>query len=300
MADLASDAVDFVIKLKDDSVVNSSTVVPLNDQLTFQFNVNREKVPGGESCKVTESTGYQSKGGPDKELLDVGSADDCKSICKEDPLCKAVDYFATMKFCHLFHRVITLLSYSSKYVHYDIDCGSVTVTQCEASNGQSGDNKENMKLIENSCPSEVVGKLMGKDLTQVTNNQVVFKMHPFKFNHNNAISIECTVKVCSGGTSAECPIPDCRGLTRKRRSADRSDERVRRTIFILDPEFKSTRKSDSSKNKSVSVNDVTTPIVAGIAIVIILLLVCIVVLLVVKKRRSNQKSQDEGVNNHTI
>ncbi|XP_041373056.1 uncharacterized protein LOC121386275 isoform X2 [Gigantopelta aegis] len=95
--------------------------------------------------------------------------------------------------------------------------------------------------------------------------------------------------------------PACSGENRKRRSAEISDERLRRTILILDPEFKSTRTSDSSKNKTVSVNDVTTPIVASVAIVIIMLLViCIVVLLVVKKRRSNQKSQDKGVNNHAI
>ncbi|XP_041371611.1 uncharacterized protein LOC121385140 [Gigantopelta aegis] len=256
-ADIDSSAVNFEIKLKDGTSVSSSTRVPLNDQLTFEFAV---------LTSIMTNT-----------VLLVSSSVDCLVIRS--------------------HMVVL-----STYIHYDKHCTTVRVESCTASNGKSGADEETLKLIENSCPSSEVGKLMEQDPTPDDDFKVTFKLRPFKFNKNNAISITCTVKVCPTG-SAQCQPMDCSTGNgpnrRKRRSTEISDETLRKTIIIQFPELEQTKASDTSKKTSV--NDVTTPLVAGVAIVIILLLViCIVVLLFVKKRRSNRKSQDEGVNKQTI
>ncbi|XP_041373054.1 uncharacterized protein LOC121386274 isoform X2 [Gigantopelta aegis] len=147
-ADIVSDAVDFVIKLKDGSVVSSSTVVSLNDQLTFQFNVDSEKVPGGVSCEYTRNPGISSGSMPSK-VKSNATLEECKNACNAESQCKSLDYVKSSMNCYMFHFHVVLLDRTQYVDHYVKNCGSVTVTQCEASNGQSEDNKETMKLIEN-------------------------------------------------------------------------------------------------------------------------------------------------------
>ncbi|XP_041373445.1 EGF-like domain-containing protein 1 [Gigantopelta aegis] len=171
--DIASDAVDFVIKLKDDSVVNNATVVSLNDQLTFQFDVNGEKAPGGQSCEYSVINDTTMTVEPDVTLSET-SVEDCKKACNANPQCK---FFTHLRDSCMIRYVSSETDYNPDEQFYEKHCAStatLTVMQCEASNGQSGDNKETMKLIENICPSEEVGKLMEQDPTRDTNNQVVF------------------------------------------------------------------------------------------------------------------------------
>ncbi|XP_041346775.1 uncharacterized protein LOC121366362 [Gigantopelta aegis] len=123
-ADLASDAVDFVIKLKNDSVVSSSTVVPLNDQLTFQFNVNREKAPGGESCKYIQTLGKWAGGLFNKQLFEVTLVDECKNACNNETRCKTIDYIHNDEVCFMYYTDTPSLENQLNFEHYDKDCGS--------------------------------------------------------------------------------------------------------------------------------------------------------------------------------
>ncbi|XP_041374154.1 uncharacterized protein LOC121387191 [Gigantopelta aegis] len=72
---------------------------------------------------------------------------------------------------------------------------------CMVSNSESGADEETLKLDENSCLLNEVGKLMEQDPTEDNNNHVTFMLHSFPFNKNNAISIISTVKVCPTRTS---------------------------------------------------------------------------------------------------
>ncbi|XP_041378346.1 EGF-like domain-containing protein 1 isoform X2 [Gigantopelta aegis] len=295
--DIDSSAVEFEIKQKDGTPVSSSTAVSLDDQLTFEF-------VGGNSCRFQS---YPHKQGPvDVKYELVGDLTQCKEKCESDSNCTALNFNQAgyMALCAIYTRVIVNLTdiYLNHYTKECLQDDAIRVESCTASNGQSGDDQETLKLIDHSCPSSEAGKLMEESPTKVTNTTVTFKLHPFKFNKVNAITVTCTVKVCPTGTAAQCDALDCSGQTRrKRRSAEISDVTIRKTFIILDPNLELTRTHDSSKESSVSVDDITTPIVAGVAMVIILLLVIsIVVLLVVKKRRTNRKSQEDGVNKQKI
>ncbi|XP_041377501.1 uncharacterized protein LOC121389909 [Gigantopelta aegis] len=280
---------------------NESVVDRLID--TFNDHYEKDCSSGSNSCSFIE---YPGKKGPYDELENpVHDVTECKTMCENETSCTAIDFSKV-------DNIITCYRYTKRVVnvltdvivnHYTKQCSgyAIRVESCTASNGQSGQDQETLNIIEDSCPSGEVGKLMEEAPTKVTDNTVTFKLHPFKFNKVNAITVTCTVKVCPAGTAAECEALNCSSQpNRKRRSTEISDETVRKTFIILDPNLEFT-SHDSSKKSSVSVNDVTTPIVAGVAMVIIMLLVVsIVVLLVVKKRRSNRKFQEDGVNKQTI
>ncbi|XP_041377403.1 uncharacterized protein LOC121389820 [Gigantopelta aegis] len=242
---------------------------------------------GSNPCSYVE---YPDKEGPrGEQIVDVQDLTECKAKCDTDSNCTSFDFHVADIFvkCHLYTKPVVDGLFDCKMHYYTSECSAFRVESCTASNGQTGQDQDTLKLIDHSCPSGEVGKLMEQAPTKVNDTTVTFKLHPFKFNKVNAITVTCTVKVCPAGTAAECEALNCSSQpNRKRRSTEISDETVRKTFIILDPNLQLTRPHDSSKESSVSVDDVTTPIVAGVAMVIILLLaISIVVLLVVKKKR---------------
>ncbi|XP_041372195.1 uncharacterized protein LOC121385549 isoform X1 [Gigantopelta aegis] len=179
---------------------------------------------------------------------------------------------------------------------------AIRVESCMADNRQTGDNLETLKIIDNSCPSSEIGKLMREKPTRSPDTtKVTFQLQPWMFNKFLDISVSCTVKVCPMGQTSSCDPTNCDGggdrFGRKRRSLNVSDEYVRKSFSIRKSSVTHpTRKSESLEETDDVKLNVTTLIAAGIAMVIIMMLVItIVVILLLRMKRSKRNSKVQDV-----
>ena len=57
-----------------------------------------------------------------------------------------------------------------------------------------------------SCRSNEAGKLIRSEPIVDSSGKETFSVQAFKFNHNNAISVKCSVRYCPPGFKEECKV----------------------------------------------------------------------------------------------
>ncbi|XP_048238360.1 EGF-like domain-containing protein 1 isoform X1 [Haliotis rufescens] len=111
---------------------------------------------------------------------------------------------------------------------------ALRVEGCVASNTMAGGDFKSVRFINSSCPSSDVDNVMIQKPSKVSDTKVTFIYDAFKFTNQDAVSVTCTVKMCT--EKSTCAAVQCGGETqpysgngRKKRGLQ-SDIITKRTV----------------------------------------------------------------------